>query len=375
MVTKINFDSTPSSVALVETNDGNKARASVVATAEGQVEYDKTSLSDTVLITMADGTKVRAKVVHFVGNTPTVATVGAVSSVNGKSGAVVLLPEDIAAINADASTYALTSLSSLFSSSRARLAKIYQEPRMPTLGTYTIFSFGWAYTDSQNAPALMAIEWATGRLYFYQGLEADCEPSAWQQFSFGDHIGDSDALIANYQSHYGITAMEYGLPTIIAGNKIKMPGGMKVVMPGSEYAEVALASPETYTMVGTTNCTLFYGRSLTGMGSGYLEATSVYYSRKPPADNGIDGFQAWKAPGQNWKFRSNDTGNVWREYVAGPLMDCKFNDEGVLVRIDFIGYRLLDKQEFGTKLPAYPTEGKHILACENGVLSWIPYTE
>lgn len=367
MATNVKFDATPSGVALVETDDGKKARANIVAAAEGEVQYDTASPSDTVLVTTADGTKVRAKVVFFVGNAPTIAAAGAVASVNGRTGIVVLRPEDIAAINSDASTYTLTSLSSLFMSSHAKLAKVYQEPHMPTMGVYTVFSLGWTYTDSQNAPALIAAELATGKLYFYQGPEANCNSSAWQEFSFGDN---DDGIIADYQSHYGISAAEYGLPTIGSGNKILMPGGMKLVVPGTDK-EVLLGSPETYEMTSTVNCTLFYARDIDGTGVGYMEATDVHYSRKEPGDNGTTGFQAWKAPKQNWKFRSNDTGYVWREFAATPMMDCKFID-GVLVRIDFIGYRLLDKQEFGTKIPALPSDGRYVLVCENGVLSWVP---
>lgn len=97
------------------------------------------------------------------------------------------------AINNDASTYDLTSLSSIFSSSRAKLAKIHAEEKMPTTGAYTVLSLGWTYTDSENAPALLAVELATGKLYYYQGTEANCTSAAWKEFNFGGATPQSAA--------------------------------------------------------------------------------------------------------------------------------------------------------------------------------------
>lgn len=254
-------------------------------------------------------------------------------------------------INADASTYVLTSLSSMFQFSTAKLAKVYNEERLPTTGAYTVLSLGWTYNDSNNMPALLAVELATGKFYYYHGTEADCNSSAWKEFNFGSGASASDnGIIGDYQSHYGIIDTPYGLPTQGTGNEIKMPAGLKLSVPGADNY-ITLSSAETYTLTSTTDCTVFYVRGTDGNGATYMEATSVHYSEKEPGDNGVDGFQAWKKPRQNWKFRSVDTGNVWREVVGTPIADCKFID-GNLVRIDFIGYRLLDKQEW---LPSIPT--------------------
>ena len=89
-------------------------------------------------------------------------------------------------INADASTYTLASLQDAFTFSNARLMKVFNETKMPTTDTYTLFSLGWTYNDSNNAPSLIAVNLATGKLYFYQGTYENCSAEAWQEFAFGE---------------------------------------------------------------------------------------------------------------------------------------------------------------------------------------------
>lgn len=93
-------------------------------------------------------------------------------------------------INADASTYVLETLDELFSNSNAKLAKVYNEPKMPAMGAFTVLSLGWTYTDSENEPTLLATDLETGEFYYYHGSLADCTPDAWQQFSFGGGSGE-----------------------------------------------------------------------------------------------------------------------------------------------------------------------------------------
>lgn len=256
-------------------------------------------------------------------------------------------------LNADASTYILDSLSPMFQYSTAKLAKVYNENKLPTTGAYTVLSLGWTYNDNNNQPALLAVELSTGKFYYYFGTEENCKPSAWKEFNFGSGTGTSNnGIIGDYQSHYGIIDAPYGLPTQGTGNEIKMAAGLQLSVPGADNY-ITLSSAETYTLTSTTDCTLFYVRSESGGAATYMEATSVHYSEDEPEYNGITGFQAWKKPGENWQFRSNDTGNVWRSVVGTPLMDCKFSN-GNLVRIDFIGYRLLNKQDLQGVKPFNP---------------------
>lgn len=88
-------------------------------------------------------------------------------------------------INADASTYTLATLQDAFNYSPARLYKIFNEAKMPTLNTYTLFSLGWTYNDSNNIPTLLASDLQTSKFYFYHGTYENCSPTTWQEFTFG----------------------------------------------------------------------------------------------------------------------------------------------------------------------------------------------
>lgn len=88
-------------------------------------------------------------------------------------------------INADASTYTLATLQDAFNYSPARLYKIFNEDKMPTKNTFTLFSLGWTYNDSNNMPTLLASDLQTGKFYFYHGDYENCSPTTWQEFTFG----------------------------------------------------------------------------------------------------------------------------------------------------------------------------------------------
>lgn len=120
---------------------------------------------------------------------------GADINIPNKPGTLALL-EDIAPgiteqwvkdnfINSDASTYTLATLQDAFNYSAARLYKIFNEDKMPTKNTFTLFSLGWTYNDTNNMPTLLASDLQTGKFYFYHGDYENCSPNTWQEFTFG----------------------------------------------------------------------------------------------------------------------------------------------------------------------------------------------
>lgn len=112
-------------------------------------------------------------------------------------------------INSDASTYVLTSLESLFLDSSAKLAKITAEDKMPTTGSYTVLSLGWTYNDSNNAPALLAVELATHKLYFYQGTLESLSSNNWKEIIYkGDDLSIGNMTIESGK----ITVKSDGFP-------------------------------------------------------------------------------------------------------------------------------------------------------------------
>lgn len=161
------------------------------------------------------------------------------------------------------------------------------------------------------------------------------------QVATGD--SNNNGIKGDYCSTYGITDMPNGVITTPAeNNNLNIPAGIILKAAGSDTL-TTLASATTHQTQSVDNFTLFYA------GGDFLECGSVHYSEIEPATNGETNYQAWYSPIiGSWQFRSNDTGNVWRTAVATPLCDCIFTN-GNITRIDFIGYRVLNKQEFATK--------------------------
>ena len=53
----------------------------------------------------------------------------------------------------------------------------------------------------------------------------------------------------------------------------------------------------------------------------------------------------WKPSKGQWQFKSNDTDNVFREFVATPFANINASETGIIT-IDYIGYRLVDDNCF-----------------------------
>lgn len=163
------------------------------------------------------------------------------------------------------------------------------------------------------------------------------------QYSVGGETKSDNGIKGDYCATYGITDMPNGvIESVVGTNNLNIPAGIVLKAAGSDTL-TTLASETVHQTTSTSDFTLFY------VAGEMLECGDVVYSETEPLGNGVDNYQAWFNPQLGkWQFRSNDTGNVWREAVATPLCDCLFTG-GNIVRIDFIGYRVLNKQEFATK--------------------------
>lgn len=157
---------------------------------------------------------------------------------------------------------------------------------------------------------------------------------------------DNNGIKGDYFATWGWMEGSNGLPTIVSGsNNIKIPAGTILMCPGSD-GYITISSDTTFENNLTGDFTLFYARNLDGTGAGFIAATEVVWSDTEPEPNGQTGFQAWKKSGSsNWQLRSNDSGNVWREVVGGPIADVHYTD-GNATRIDFDGYRQFNKQQY-----------------------------
>lgn len=154
--------------------------------------------------------------------------------------------------------------------------------------------------------------------------------------------GTTYGLRGDYSTHYGIEYCQYGLIDNPAGTKtIIVKGGMMLCVPGAE-TKTTIGSDITYNLLADSDITVFYADG------NILEVDKIEYSTEEP-ESLDEGMLAWWNPRVGlWKFKSNDTGNVWREANATPLADIRI-DNGVINRIDYVGYRILNDDIYALK--------------------------
>lgn len=151
---------------------------------------------------------------------------------------------------------------------------------------------------------------------------------------------DNNGLEGDYCSKYGIVDETVsGLPYQGTGNQVVIPASLVLDVPGVPGLTTN-ASKITHDLVSTTDCELFLAQGTV------IEATEVYWQISEPED-GQSGYLAWWN-GEKWQFKSNDTGNVWRDANAVRIAKCIFTS-GSLTRLCFTGCRLLNKQEYAVK--------------------------
>ena len=154
---------------------------------------------------------------------------------------------------------------------------------------------------------------------------------------------DLNGIRGDYAVKYGIVETANGLPTFnAADNEIIIPEGLSVIIPGNTDI-TTIAKTITYAVTSNTDFTLFLMQSGSLFG-----AETLFWQEKEP--NGSANTSAWWKPdpttnGGQWYFKTNDTGNIFREDTGTPIANVKVTN-GVISDINFVGCRILDKQIF-----------------------------
>lgn len=158
----------------------------------------------------------------------------------------------------------------------------------------------------------------------------------------GPSSTSSYGIKGDYFSKYGITKCQNGLiQTSLGSKEVEVLAGIECFMPGAT-TKITIASNITYEVKATTKTTLFLA------GAEIIEAEDVFYQETEPED-GSSTYVAWYNPKANeWKFKSNDTGNVFRTVRATPIADV-YVDGSNITRIDYIGYRVFNDTVYATK--------------------------
>lgn len=156
-------------------------------------------------------------------------------------------------------------------------------------------------------------------------------------------ISEGDGIKGDYCTTYGIIDAPNGILTNPSGMEVVLKQGVVLQLAGQDI-KTTISGDLTHTIISTADCDLFYVSGTTSL----MEVAQIVWSRIEP-DNGQAGVLAWWNPdNKKWKFKSNDTGNVWAEAVATPVAHIHTNGT-TITRIDHIGYRVLDDEVYALK--------------------------
>lgn len=152
-----------------------------------------------------------------------------------------------------------------------------------------------------------------------------------------------DGIKGDYCTTYGIIDAPNGILTNPSGMEVVLKQGVVLQLAGQDI-KTTISGDMTHTITSTADCDLFYVSGTTSL----MEVAEIVWSRIEP-DNGQTGVLAWWNPdNKKWKFKSNDTGNVWAEAIATPVAHIHTNGT-TITRIDHIGYRVLDDEVYAVK--------------------------
>lgn len=156
-------------------------------------------------------------------------------------------------------------------------------------------------------------------------------------------ISEGDGIKGDYCTTYGIIDAPNGILINPSGMEVVLKQGVVLQLAGQDI-KTTISGDLTHTITSTADCDLFYVSGTTSL----MEVAQIVWSRIEP-DNGQTGVLAWWNPNnKKWKFKSNDTGNVWAEAVATPVAHIHTNGT-TITRIDHIGYRVLDDEIYALK--------------------------
>ena len=152
-----------------------------------------------------------------------------------------------------------------------------------------------------------------------------------------------DGIKGDYCTSYGILEAPNGILTNPSGMQVTLKQGVVLQLAGQDI-KTTVSGDMTQTLTSTSDCDLFYVSGTTSL----MEVAQIVWSKTEP-DNGQTGVLAWWNPdNKKWKFKSNDTGNVWAEAVATPVAHIH-TDGTTITRIDHIGYRVMDDEIYALK--------------------------
>ncbi len=156
----------------------------------------------------------------------------------------------------------------------------------------------------------------------------------------GGTVDEQYGIKGDYATQYGILENPNGILEINGMNATLKQG--VVMQCAGQDIKTTVANDMPFTITATNDIDLFYA------GGSILECGEVFYQESEP-DNGTANYIAWWQPSKGkWQFKSNETGNVFREAIACRLAHIH-TDGTTITRVDYIGNRILDDEIFAEK--------------------------
>lgn len=220
----------------------------------------------------------------------------------------------------------------------------YGVPRGGSQGQYLVRGNGVDYqTEWQDLPVATVDQLGVLRIADEEDIANRVDDSAITPEQLGTVLDSVTSAVSygikgDYSTHYGILDTPNGIIEYSANSlQITIQPSLVLQMAGAD-TKTTNASELSYILTSTNDCVLFYAE-----GGNLIEAEKVVYSTVEPTDT-VSGYIAWFNPTVGkWQFKSNDTGNVWREAVATPIANIRIVNNNI-TRLDYIGYRILDDE-------------------------------
>ena len=170
-------------------------------------------------------------------------------------------------------------------------------------------------------------------------------------------ITEKYGIKGDYATQYGILECPNGILSV-DGMQVTLKQGVVMQCAGQDI-KTTVATDMPFTITATNDVDLFYA------GGTILECGDVFYQESEPED-GSSNYAAWWKPSLGkWQFKSDDTGNVYREAIACRLAHIH-TDGTTITRVDYIGNRILDDEIF-LEVPKVETDTATTITIANTV--------
>ena len=157
---------------------------------------------------------------------------------------------------------------------------------------------------------------------------------------------DMYGIKGDYATEYGILECPKEILTI-NNRTITLNKDIVLKCPGVS-AQIIISNDIHHDLEANHPIDIFYAKDENQV-ENLFECGEVYYQEEEPED-GENFFIAWWKPStKTWQFKSNATGNIWRIATACRIAHLDINNDGKVLKVDYIGNRILNTEVVAEK--------------------------